>query len=67
MADGVMQHIVHHGLEGRRSVSQAEQHDQELKVVMVGTECHLHDVVIVHTDLVVATAQVQLGEEKRAP
>jgi hypothetical protein len=65
VANQVVQHVIHHGLEGRRSVDQVKWYDQELKVVVVGTKRRLRDVDVMHADLVVATAQVQLGEEAR--
>jgi hypothetical protein len=55
--------VVHEGLKGRRSVGEAKQHDQELIVSLVCPERRLLNISGVHAHLVVARAQVELGEE----
>jgi hypothetical protein len=52
----IMEHNIHHSLERRRSIGEAEQHDQKLKVCVMGAERRLGDVSFVHTNLMVATA-----------
>lgn len=59
-------HRVHQRLERRRSIGEAEWHHQELKVALVCAERRLVDVVGMHPHLVVARAQIQLGEESGA-
>ena len=58
--------IVHQRLECRWGIGEAERHHQELVVAVVGAEGGLGNVVGVHLHLVVARAQVELGEEARA-
>ena len=58
-----VEHVVHQSLESRRCVGKAERHDQELKMAMVSAERRLGDVIGVHPHLVVARAQIELGEE----
>jgi hypothetical protein len=55
--------VVHEGLKGRRSVGEAKRHDQELIVSLVCPERRLLDINGVHAHLVVARAQVELGEK----
>ena len=57
------EHIVHQSLKSHRCVGKAERHDQELKMAMVSAERRLGDVIGVHPHLVVARAQIELGEE----
>jgi hypothetical protein len=57
------QHVVHQALECCRRFCQAEGHDEELDVAMVGAEGGLLDVRGVNPDLVVAGAKVELGEK----
>jgi hypothetical protein len=58
--------IIHQSLECRWCIGQAERHDQELDVAVIRAERRLGDVVRVHPHLVVAAAEVDLGEETRA-
>jgi hypothetical protein len=61
------ENIVHKCLKRRRRVRQAERHDEELKEALMRAEgCLLH-IIVVHSDLVVAGAQIKLGEEDCAP
>jgi hydrogenase maturation factor len=62
-AKKVAEDAVHHSLERRGSVREAERHDQELEVAVVCSERRLGDVVRVHQHLVIATAEIQLGED----
>ena len=57
------EHVVHQSMKSRRCVGKAERHDQELKMAMVSAERRLGDVIRVHPHLVVARAQIELGEE----
>jgi hypothetical protein len=57
------ENIVHKCLKRRRRVRQAERHDEELEEALVRAECCLLHVVVIHPDLVVAGAQIKLGEE----
>jgi hypothetical protein len=54
-----VEHVV---LEGGGHIGEAERHDQKIEVAMVRSECRLGDVVWVHQHLVVAAAEVELGE-----
>jgi hypothetical protein len=58
-----MQDVVHQGLERHWGIRQTEGHDEELKLPMVRVEGFLGDVSIVHPDLVIAAAQIQLREK----
>jgi hypothetical protein len=58
-----LQHVIRQGLECWRRIGEAKQHDQELKESLVRPKCRLLNVVQVHQHLVVAGAQVKLGEE----
>jgi hypothetical protein len=61
------ENIVHKHLKCHRCVRQAERHDEELEEALVCAEgCLLH-IVVVHPDLVVARAQIKLGEEDCTP
>jgi hypothetical protein len=62
LANEIMEHIMHHSLECHRSIGQAEWHDQELEVSMMGAQRHLGNVGAVHADLMVTAPQIQLGE-----
>ena len=57
------EHVVHQSLESHRCIGKTERHDQELKMAMVSAEHRLDDVIGVHPHLVVARAQIELGEE----
>jgi hypothetical protein len=63
LANEIMEHIIHQ--ERRRSIGQAERHDQKLKVPMMGAEHCLGNVGFVHAHLMVAAPQIQLGEVPR--
>ena len=52
-AEECLEDVVHPRLESRRRVAQAERHDQELKVAMVGAEGGLGDVLGVHVQLMI--------------
>jgi hypothetical protein len=54
--------LVHEGLKRHWHVGEPEQHDEELVAIM-RAESRLVDVPSAHTDLVVAGAHVELGEE----
>ena len=58
-----LQHRVHEGLECRRRVGEAERHDQELKVAVVGSERRFGHVIRMYTNLVVPGAEIQLRKE----
>ena len=58
-----LQHRVHQRLEGGRRIGEAERHHEELEVPVMRPERRLGDVVGVHADLMIPTAQVQLGEK----
>jgi hypothetical protein len=64
--DEAAQDLVHERLECRRGVGEPKCHDQELEVAMVCMERRLGDVLVVHPNLVVANAEVELGEEAGA-
>jgi hypothetical protein len=63
----IAQHIVHKSLKCRRCIRQPEGHDQEFKMPVMSPERRLGHVVGVHEHLMVATAEIQLGEEFGAP
>lgn len=55
--------VVHEALEGGGGVGEAKRHDGELIVAIAGAEGGLGDVFGGHTNLVVAVAEVNLGED----
>jgi hypothetical protein len=57
------QDVVHEHLERRRGVAQPEQHHHELIEAVVCAERGLGNVLGAHPDLMVAGAEIQLGEE----
>jgi hypothetical protein len=65
LANEIMEHIIHHRLECRWSIGQAERHDQELEVPVMGAERCLGNVGFMHAHLMVAAPQIQLGEVPR--
>jgi hypothetical protein len=56
------QHVIHQHLECKWGVGHPKRHDQELEVAVVCTDRCLGDVVRVHQCLVLAIAEVELGE-----
>ena len=58
--------IVHQDLKGGRCIDEAKRHHQELKVAVMCVKCHLFYVLWVHAHLVMARAEVELGEEAGA-
>ena len=60
--DEVMEDLIHHGLEGGRTVSETEVHYQRLEETMVCLECHLPFISFLDVDIVVAPADVQFGK-----
>lgn len=58
-----MKDRVHERLECRRRVGEAKRHYQELVHAFMCSECRLVDVVDGHVHLVIAGAEVELGEE----
>jgi hypothetical protein len=66
-AEKKKQDVVHHRLERRRGIGEAEGHHQELEQALVRAEHGLLHVVQMHQHLVVARAHVELREETRAP
>ena len=55
--------VVHEALESGGCICEAEGHDGILEMAIAGAEGGLGDVVGVYADLVVAMAQVDLGED----
>jgi aminoglycoside N3'-acetyltransferase len=53
-------------MKGRRCIGHVEWHDQKFEDALARLECRLGDVIVVHPDLVVAQAQIQLGGEHHA-
>ena len=55
--------VIHETLEGSRSIRQAEGHDQKLEVTIVCAECRLVNIGRLHSNLMVAGAQVEFAKE----
>lgn len=55
----LMKDSIHEGLEGGRSIRQAEGHDEELIVALMRSKSRLLNVNLMHLDLVVPCSQVQ--------
>ena len=64
LAEEGTKNLVHKHLERRWRVGEAERHDHELEVAVVGAERRFVDVLRVHAHLVVAAAEIKLGEER---
>jgi len=58
------ENLVHQCLERRGRIGEAERHDHELEVAVVDAERRFVDVLRVHAHLVVAAAEIKLGEER---
>jgi hypothetical protein len=58
--------MVHHGLEGRQGVREAEEHDHRLKQSLVRLECGLPLVAIVDSDVIIPPADIELRKECRS-
>ena len=59
------ENVVHHGLKGGRTVSEAEEHHQWLKESAVGVEGGLPFISFFHTDIIETPSDVQLCEVSR--
>jgi hypothetical protein len=58
----VTEYIIHHGLEGGRTDREAEEHDQWLEESSISTESGFPFVSLLHTDIVKAPTDIQLGK-----
>jgi hypothetical protein len=58
-----MQDIVHQCLKGSRRFRESEWHDRELEVSWMRTEGCFFNIFLMHADLMVAIAKINLGEE----
>ena len=56
------ENVVHHGLEGGRTVSEAEEHHQWLKQSVVGAEGGLPFIPFFHVDVIETPSDIQLCE-----
>ena len=63
LVDQVPQDVVHRGLEGGGRVGEPKEHDRRLKEAPVGSEGSLPLVPLAYPDVVVAPADVELGED----
>ena len=59
------EHVIHQRLESRWCVGETEGHHQELIVSLMSAKHRFADVLRVHPHLMVAGAEVELGEETR--
>ena len=59
------ENVVHHGLEGGRAVSEAEEHHQRLKESVVGVEGGLPFISFFHADIIETPSDIQLCEVSR--
>src|ERR1700749_634400 len=57
-----MEQLVHHALERRRSIRQAELHDQELKLPVACAERRLPLIALLNAHIVVIPAHIQSSE-----
>lgn len=55
--------IIYQALECWWSIGDAERHDTELKMSVMGLECYLLLITFAHPNLMVASAQIDLGED----
>ena len=60
------ENVVHQCLECCWGVAQPERHDEELIEPIMGSERHLFHISWVHANLMIARAEVSLGEEPGA-
>ena len=58
----VVEDIVHYGLECSRTIGKAKEHDQQLKQPLIGLESCFLFVLFLDPHIVVALADIQLGE-----
>jgi hypothetical protein len=59
----IVQDVVHQSLKCLRGVGQSERHDKEFELTMMSAKGGLGDIDVVDPDLMIATVQVELGEE----
>jgi hypothetical protein len=64
--DEVLKYVVHQRLKSGWSVRQTEWHHEEFKVPVMNAEGDLMDISHVHPNLMIATVQIQFGEEAGA-
>ena len=62
----VSQHLIHHALERLSIISEAKRHPTVLKEAERCCHSRLHDVLLLHRDLVVPLSEVELGEHRAA-
>ena len=55
--------VIHKTLESRRGIAETKWHDQELIMAFMSSESRLGNVDLLHANLVIAGAKIQLGEE----
>ena len=55
--------MVHEALKGGGGITQPKGHDQKLIVAIMSAKVHLRNVILFHTDLVIARAKIKFGEE----
>jgi hypothetical protein len=65
-AEEWVEHIVHQCLKCGWGIVEPKRHDEELVEAIVSPKCRLLNISGVHANLVVAGAEVQLGEESGA-
>jgi hypothetical protein len=61
-----LKYVVHQRLKSGRSIRQTEWHHKEFKVLVMSAEGGLMDISRTHPNLMIATAQIQFGEEAGA-
>ena len=58
----VLENVIHHGLGGRGTVSEAEKHHEGFEQSMVCAECGFPLVPFFYSNIVVTPPNVKLGE-----
>jgi hypothetical protein len=57
-----MKDMIHETLKSRGGITENKGHDQELIVALMSVKCHLGDVFLFHTYLVIARMEVKFGK-----
>jgi hypothetical protein len=64
--DEIVEYLIHHGLEGGRTIGEAKVHDQWFKEATIGAKCGLPLITLLNSDIIVPPTDVELGKVLRA-
>ena len=63
--DEFVEKVVHHRLEGGRSVGEAKEHDHWFEEATIRLECCLPLIAIAHANVIISPTDIQLREKCR--